>query len=297
MAGTGHKTTGVAGGTRSLVTRLVLLAVCAGVLAVSADWLWQRVRAPDFLPLNRIVVKGSFQHLSRDELETAVARAATGGYFSVDVEAVRRVVLKLPWVEQAAVRRVWPDALVLRVEEQRPFARWGESAFVNARGEIFQPTRTTVLASLPLLEGPGDSGARVVQRYRELAPRFASAGQQLAALKLDERGAWSLTLRDGLQVVLGSNRVETRLRRVEQFLNHYEQQVTAMQQVDARYPSGVAVQWKTGAVENGGEPDTSGGERRPYRDVGNARSRRERERRTYRDVGNARSRRERERRT
>jgi cell division protein FtsQ len=87
------------------------------------DW----VRDPNNMPLRSVQVEGEFRKLSAEHLQHAVANAVRGGFFTVNVDAVRRAAESLPWVASARVRRVWPDALQLHVVEQRAAARWGEA--------------------------------------------------------------------------------------------------------------------------------------------------------------------------
>jgi len=42
----------------------------------------------------------------------------------VDVDEARARIEALPWVKSAEVRRVWPDKIVVRIQERRPVALW-----------------------------------------------------------------------------------------------------------------------------------------------------------------------------
>ena len=66
-----------------------------------------------------------------------------------------------------------------------------------------------------------------------------------ARYELTVRGAWTLTLANGIEVALGRDQVEERF---ERFLTVYEGRLAVradeVRRVDARYTNGVAVQWK-----------------------------------------------------
>ena len=62
----------------------------------------------------------------------------TTSLFGFDIKAARTRVLALPWVKEASVRRVYPDTLLVDIEEHAPFARMlqrGRIHLVTVDGE------------------------------------------------------------------------------------------------------------------------------------------------------------------
>ena len=43
----------------------------------------------------------------------------------------------MPWVRHASVRRVWPNALAVTLEEYKPLGTWGSDQLVSVDGELF----------------------------------------------------------------------------------------------------------------------------------------------------------------
>ena len=62
---------------------------------------------------------------------------------------------------------------------------------------------THVPAELPRLSGPEGTESQVAQRYLSAQGRMLEAGMRIAALRLDERGAWEMDLDSGVTVRLG----------------------------------------------------------------------------------------------
>ncbi|MGD9163991.1 MAG: FtsQ-type POTRA domain-containing protein, partial [Chromatiales bacterium] len=119
----------------------------AGLLLTVLGLLIQQASDPQVLPVRVVGVDGEIVHLDRQRLESTVAGAVEGSFFSVDLPRIRDKLEQLPWIESASVRRIWPDTLRVRVVEQVPLAFWGEDGLVNQRGEVFRP------AKLPQLHG------------------------------------------------------------------------------------------------------------------------------------------------
>jgi cell division protein FtsQ len=172
-----------------------------------------------------------------------------GGFFSIDVAAMRRAAQKLPWVDQVDVRLVWPETLQMNVTEQQPLVRWQEDSLLNIRGELFKPEASEIPAGLPDLSGPDGSEAEVVGRYRELKAELAILGLVVTKVVLDARRAWTVSTDSGLVIKLGSKDNAARLARFIRIYPALQGEQREMMQVDLRYPNGFAVQRKVGQVD------------------------------------------------
>jgi cell division protein FtsQ len=202
-------------------------------------------------PLERVAVEGRFQRVSPLDVEKAV-RGAVGdaGLVTVDLDAVNQAVRQIPWVDGVSVARVWPRGLAVRVEEQRPVARWGETGLVNVRGELFVNDARHIPAELPELVGPSGAAAVMTQRFLKTQDRLVEADLRMSQLKLDERGAWELSLENGVTVRLGRSQMDERF---ERFMAVAARIVTAraaeISYIDLRYANGFAIGWRASRPE------------------------------------------------
>jgi cell division protein FtsQ len=196
-------------------------------------------------PVRVISIDGSFQRVSPGQIENAVAPFAHEGFMSANLSDIQRAVEMLPWVDHARIARRWPNSLRVSVTEQTAAARWGESGLLNTRGELFVRAASHVPAELPRLSGPEGTQSQVAQRYLSVQGRMLEAGMRLAALRLDERGAWEMDLDSGVTVRLGRRDVEGRIDRfihtASQVIAH---RLTEVNYVDMRYSNGFAIGWR-----------------------------------------------------
>ena len=222
---------------RSYARRAALIGLVAGALAALA---WGLDR-----PVRVISMDGSFQRVSPGQIEKAVAPFAHSGFMSADLDALERAVEALPWVDHAQVQRRWPNSLHVTVVEQIAAARWGESGLLNTRGELFVRQAAHVPAELPRLSGPEGTESQVAERYLATEGRMQEAGMRIAALRLDERGAWEMDLDSGVTVRLGRLQVDERIdrfiRTASQVIAH---RLTDISYVDMRYSNGFAIGWR-----------------------------------------------------
>jgi cell division protein FtsQ len=211
-------------------------------------------------PIERVTVKGSFQRITAPEVEKAVRAELRGaGFISVDLARVSRALRRLPWVDGASVQRRWPRGLEVEVTEQVAVARWNQTDLVNARGERFLAAARFVPPELPRLSGPEGTETTVVEHYLAAQGRVVEAGMRLTAIGLDARGAWDLTLDNGVRVRLGRLRYEERFERfASAALRLVAQRATDIDYVDMRYTNGFAVGWRAGSTRlaGGGMEDT-----------------------------------------
>lgn len=220
------------------LNRLLLASGLAIVLLVGQH-AWNALVS---MPVGRIAVAGTLDVLRQDALQSAVQQALDGGFVAADLSRVRESLEALPWVYSASVRRRWPDTLDIRVVEQLPIARWGDSGFMNHQGEVFAGRGHESWSELPVIHGPAGSEQRLMQHYQRLRDLLAAAELSVVRLEQDSLGQLHAELQSGLRINLGN---ESFLLRVQRFLDLYRndlvQRAEQVARVDLRYAKGAAV--------------------------------------------------------
>ena len=221
----------------------ILLALLLTGLREYRDWLNQ--------PLSTVVVDGATRHINKTRVAERVASDIDARLLELELNAIQDRLVQEPWINEAVVRRTWPPSLKVSLIEEVPVARWGNRGLLNHQGDIFWPDRTTAYQNLPVLVGPSHDTVRIMQQFRDLNALFLRSGIRLAGLELESRGAWTLTLDNGIRVVAGRDDLMPRLRR---FIQVYEAQLASqldlIRSVDIRYTNGVAVKWKVEEKKN-----------------------------------------------
>ena len=232
-----------------LVTPLIAAGVVVATYLASASMLDR--------PIRSIEISGPFQRVSALQIEEAIADELEGGFVSADLTRIQQRIVSLPWIDEAMVARRWPSSLKIRVTEQVPAAIWGERGLLNVRGELFVDEARHVPAELPRLSGPEGSSAEVARRYLAVRDRLIPLGLDLRRVQLDPRGAWDMTLHNGVEVRLGRRDVDSR---TSLFLDVVANIITGraadIDYVDMRYSNGFTIGWNNGSrtpVEDAGE--------------------------------------------
>ncbi|MCA1798648.1 MAG: cell division protein FtsQ/DivIB [Xanthomonadaceae bacterium] len=196
-------------------------------------------------PVQRVLVEGPFERVQPTEVEEAVLPHLVGGFFTVDLDAIRDAAEALPWVAQAQVVREWPDRVRIVVVEQQPAWRWGDDGLLNARAELFVTGVQAPPSTLPRLDGPPGQEVQLAQMYRELDARLANCAMRVAQVELDPRRSLRLTLAGGIVVRLGRDAVDARTERFcEVVVGALAARLDRVDYVDMRYTNGFAVGWR-----------------------------------------------------
>ncbi|GAA0848706.1 cell division protein FtsQ/DivIB [Marinobacter szutsaonensis] len=222
------------------------------LLAALVPWGTGKVLSAMDQQILAIDVNGDFVGDSRVAIEREAGNWIGKSYFATDLSEIKNELEQRPWVASAAVRRVWPDRLVIDIREKKPLAYWTDGRLVSRTGELFTPPNPEVAGRLPRLAGPDERVREVIRMAQTMNDRLVSHGLGFAGLSLEARGAWTLTLANGIQVVLGRDQVDERF---ERFMTVYETRLASrsdeVSRVDARYTNGVAVQWKQAVAASG----------------------------------------------
>ncbi len=199
-------------------------------------------------PITAITIDGPFQRVSALQIEEAISDGLAAGFFTADLNDIRQRIVALTWIDEARVARRWPGTLEISVSEQIPAATWGERGLLNTRGELFVEEARHVPAELPNLRGPNGQSSVVAQRYLDMREQLIPSGLDVRAVSLDARGAWKITLGNGIEVRLGRRDVDARAQLfLDVAANIVSSREAEIEFVDMRYSNGFTIGWKNGS--------------------------------------------------
>jgi cell division protein FtsQ len=199
----------------------------------------------NMVPIRHVQVEGAFQYIDKQDIQMKINPLVQAGYFSVDLQAIRNSLMRLPWTESIQVQRIWPDRLKLRIYEQKPVIRWQEHSLLNEQGEVFRPLNIDRFQTLPVLYAPNEQRLALLEVMHGISVSLMDEGLYLTEFRVNERQSWLLSMENGLVIQLG------RLQPLEKFSQLMKalivsggELVNKMVYVDMRYPNGYAVRWR-----------------------------------------------------
>ena len=196
----------------------------------------------------------SLKHINKSMVKRQIAETVQGNFFSVRLEDVKRGFESMPWVRHANVRRVWPNGLIVSIEEQQAFGTWDgidSNTLINKYGELFAGRISEVPDGARLIDfhGPEDAGKEVTSLYERASNWFKPWGVEVVSLALTERYAWHIKLSNGMKVEFGrdeessdKNLTEERVSRLLKYWPQVQERwANRIDVVDLRYANGFAV--------------------------------------------------------
>lgn len=154
------------------------------------------------LGLSEIAVTGQ-KMVSDRAIYEQLHLAGMRSIWTIDTNAARHRLETLPWIEKAALKRIFPDRLRVEIKEREPVAIWRDAtrAFAVADdGRVLGAVEQSRFPRLPVVFGEKAAGdaANIIVEVRRL-PELA------AHVALFERVAerrWTLHLKSGRRILL-----------------------------------------------------------------------------------------------
>jgi len=201
---------------------VVVLVTAAGAAVYS--WLGHsRLFSVRDIDMNRCA------YVTRDEVSGILSGVAPGNIWSLSSRDIGRRLLTHPWVRSVSVRKVFPDRLVVRIEERKPAAMVNLDAlyFVDEEGTIFKRLTAYDPKNFPIVTGfsRGELTARdavTLQNLRKTLEllRCTESGvlrQNISEVHFDAQEGYTLVTRDsGLQIKIGMMDFREAMKRIEE---------------------------------------------------------------------------------
>ncbi len=153
--------------------------------------------------ISQISISGLIQLREREILDAAGIDPRVALPF-LDVVRARESLESLPLVQSAAVRKLYPDGVVITLTEREPFALWqvdGEIYVIAMDGEVIDYFRPDP-RYLPLPQVVGERANERLEEYFALIDSAGALSQRIRAGTLVAERRWTLKLDNGMDVRL-----------------------------------------------------------------------------------------------
>lgn len=239
---------------RSILARVLLQFADAllalmllGGIALGGYMAYKRITQNAFFPLKRVVLERPLIYADGQLITDVVREYGRADLLQMKPSELAQQIRKMDWVLSARVAKQWPDALKVDVVERVPILRWQQDDFLDSDANHFHLPESPALAQLFPVSGPEGTELAVLEMYREINPWLNAQGISINALTLDPRMNWHLGLADGIDVIVGRDKLNERFKKLvpiyNRIIKRYRKYIAA---VDLRYQDGFSVRWKDG---------------------------------------------------
>jgi cell division protein FtsQ len=199
--------------------------------------------------ITQIAVDGR-KALTNDELLEALNYEPGQSLVSLDVAAAREALLRNPLIQQATVRKLYPDQITIKLVERQPFALWqqGEALqVISADGTVIEGLDHARFGYLPLVVGR-DANLEAQAISKALEPHPELRERIYAAVRVGGR-RWNLRLKNGMDVKLPDEGVEAALTQLVDLERSYKITDRDITELDLRFPNRATVRLSEPAAE------------------------------------------------
>jgi cell division protein FtsQ len=153
-------------------------------------------------PIAAVTITGQ-SGLTETEILDASGIGPKNSLAFLDVDTLRDRLRAIPLVQEASIRKLYPDRLVIEIVERQAYALWqqdGHISVVAADGTVIDTMRDGRFADLPFVVGNG-ANARLSE-YLALIAKAGDLKSKMRAGVLVSGRRWNLSTTTGVEVML-----------------------------------------------------------------------------------------------
>jgi cell division protein FtsQ len=155
-----------------------------------------------------VKVSGNDQ-TSEIEILQLLGLDGTTSLVALDVDAARKKIATLPWVQNVEVRKVYPKTVEVKLQERKAYAIWqhgSELSLIEKDGSVIAPLRDNKFAALPLFVGRNaeTAAASVVDQFSA----WPDISSRIKAFVRVAGRRWDVYLDNGIVVKLPEDNVQ-----------------------------------------------------------------------------------------
>ena len=212
----------------------IISAICVTVaifyaLGFISNWIFSQ----RFFALKSVIVdvrSVGKSNVSPEEVKNAVLQALNGTALTTELKILFDSISSNQWIDRLVIRRIWPNKILIIIEEHQVIATWNSKKYISATGRILDFTDTgkeniqrSLGCALVSLSGPNGTQKRVLNRANELNKKLVDYGLSLSRLSLSELYTWEAETLDRTVIKLGGDKiVSSASSRMDNFLSSLE---------------------------------------------------------------------------
>jgi cell division protein FtsQ len=186
--------------------------------------------------IKAVTISGERELKEQDILTVAGIRPQNSLLF-LDVAKIRERLKRLPLVKEAAVTKLYPNRLLIEIEERQPFALWqcdGELKIVAADGVPLAAVHDKRFVHLPFVVGPGAN--ENLGQYMALLDAAGDLRERIVAGVRVAGRRWTLKTASGIDVLLPETEPEAALATLAELQRAYHMLDKDILSLDLRQP-------------------------------------------------------------
>jgi cell division protein FtsQ len=143
------------------------------------------------------------RELGESEILAAAGISPRNSLVFIDVSEIRDRLKRVPLIKEASVAKLYPDRLLIEIEEREPYALWqqnGQVRIIAADGMPIDSMHDARFAGLPFVAGDGAN--EKLGEYLAILDGLGDLRTRIRAGMLVSQRRWSLKVANGIEILL-----------------------------------------------------------------------------------------------
>ncbi len=210
------------------ILRLTFQLLLLSFFLFVGHWIYTHLLGDPYFRVKEVELKGG-QKIPRQTLLSLTTVEGMPNLFSVELKEVVKKLESHPWIEHVQVKKVFPNKILIQIEEKRPMAiiQLGELYYIDTKGEIFSPVGEKDDFNYPFLTGltrqtlekDPEEAKRLINKALELLriihKEKISPLEEISEVHMEKAfGIHCFTKAEGVEVKLGWEEFGEKLKRL-----------------------------------------------------------------------------------
>ncbi len=140
----------------------------------------------------------------REARVKAMLGVKRGDYiYDMDIKRAQARIEKLGWVDTVIIRRLWPNRIIVHINERRPYALWQNNArikLVDIEGRVISGASLDEFAKLPFIVGA--EANKHADELLKLLARHSVFSNKVDSMVYVGKRRWDIVLDNGVRILL-----------------------------------------------------------------------------------------------
>lgn len=190
-----------------------------------------------------VVSNDGLSYISKQTLINRLIKDGDKLWFDVNIDEIENSLYSIKGVDYTLVKKIWPSTIVIYLFDHKPVAYWNNEQILLDNMELIKPEVLSYNGDLPhILSDNAESKDYIFKTYQSLE-RVATKNKELILQVIYKGNQFELNLANGIDVMLGSTKLESRLKK---FFENYKnvKNFDSAKYFDMRYTDGFTVKYK-----------------------------------------------------
>ena len=155
--------------------------------------------------------------------------------FDMDIKNAQERIQSLSWVDTAVVRRLWPNRVVVHINERRPYALWQNNQkirVIDNAGSVILTADAREFSDLPFVVGVG--AAENAQNIWDMLETHPDVLARTEAVVFVGERRWDIVLKDGMRILLPEKNPAAALQRFDTYNREHDLLGLDLKRIDMR---------------------------------------------------------------